>query len=326
MTQQTKRHHFVPRAYLKAWTNEKGRLLVYRKDEPTKPLPVAPDNGLFRTYYYSQPRPDGGQDNNGLEQIFSDLESAWPPLVAAMERYENVNDRLETLIQFTALQRVRVPAARDAAESVLAESVRAQLASMIRSGDLPPAPEKLGDLGQAIDISIDPHQSIHAMPVLLKGVGEMLDRVGLTIVHNTSGRDFLTSDNPVLWFDPGLPFDEQRPYTVDPDSGEIFLIFPVSPTLAIFGARDYREHYLLHGAYHSTLESREGVDAINAQISRFGYECVIARRTGHEDEILRFASTSPIHEAMSVAAAGGLVQVHRQVFGPRRSKPKWQPR
>ena len=43
-----KRHHYVPKAHLKAFTNGQHRVLVYRKDEPNKVLRVnlPPENPL----------------------------------------------------------------------------------------------------------------------------------------------------------------------------------------------------------------------------------------------------------------------------------------
>jgi Protein of unknown function (DUF4238) len=324
MTQQTKRHHYVPKAYLNAWRNEKGRLLVYRKDHPGRALPLVPDATQFRTYYYSQPMPNGGQDNNTLEQLFSRLEDDWPPLVAALERGEDVNDRLETVFQFISLQRARVPAARDAMESMLAETTRASLQVMLQNGTIEPPPRELGECPRNLDFSIDPHQSIHAMVAVIQAMGTLFSKIGITAAHNKTGREFLTSDNPVLWFDPSLPFDEQRPYTVNPNGGPIFLIFPVSPTLAILGSTDYQATYSEHGLFHSEVSERAFVDLINSQVCRFGYECVIARSTGYEEEAARFAEVSPIHEAVPVTVGTGVLTVHRQLFGKRQRKPKWK--
>jgi hypothetical protein len=66
-----KRHHYVPKAYLKSFCDDSGKLLVYRKDDPSKAIPLSPDNTAFHKYYYSQPLPDGGKDYNVLEDFFS---------------------------------------------------------------------------------------------------------------------------------------------------------------------------------------------------------------------------------------------------------------
>ncbi len=75
MIMKKKRHHYVPKAYLKYFCDGKGKLRVYRKDEPDKVIHQSPDNTAFHKYYYSQPLPNGGKDHNTLEDLFAELEA-----------------------------------------------------------------------------------------------------------------------------------------------------------------------------------------------------------------------------------------------------------
>ncbi|SOD28516.1 Protein of unknown function [Variovorax sp. YR752] len=322
--QQTKRHHFVPKAYLNAFCDQAGRLLVYRKDGPPGPLHVTPNATQFRRYYYSQPTPGGGQDNNTLEELFSTIESNWPETVAKLHRREDVNDRLENIFQFIALQRVRVPASRDVAEAMLAQTVKDTLKVMLANGELPPPPLGFEDLPNQVQVTIDPHRSIHAMAAMMQGMGRLYSMLGIAAVHNATMRPFLTSDNPVLWFDPSLPFDSQRPYTINPDSGPVLLVFPVSPKLALVGSTEYKDVFGRHGLLHSDAPDETWVDVINAQVCRFAYEAVIAQSAGQEDVIAKYAGISPVHEAVALPVGKGMATIHRQVFGPRVAKPKWR--
>jgi hypothetical protein len=321
--QQTKRHHFVPKAYLKAFCDESGRLLIYRKDGLPEPLRVAPDATQFRRYYYSQPTPEGKQDNNALEAVFSTVERDWPETVAKLLRREDVNDRLENIFQFMTLQRARVPASRDVAEAALAQSVKDVMKVMLASGELPPPPQGFEDLPNQVQVSIDPHRSIHAMTAMIEGIGQLYSMIGLVAVHNATTRPFLTSDNPVLWFDPSLPFDAQRPYTINPDNGPVLLVFPISPKLALVGSIEYKETFGRYGLLHSDAPDETWVEVINAQICRFAYEAVIASSIGQEELIAKYVDISPVHEAVVLPVAKGAATIHRQVFGPRVVKPKW---
>lgn len=320
--QQTKRHHFVPTAYLKAFCDQQGKLRVYRKDGPAKPLHQVPDATQFRKYYYSQPLPEGGQDNNTLEAAFSAIETHWPETVAKLHARGEVNDRLENIFQFIALQRVRVPASRDAAEAMLAQTVKDTMKVMLANGTLPPPPPGLEDLPNQVRISIDPHQSIHAMGALLKGMGQLFSLLGFVAVHNNTELPFITSDNPVLWFDPTLRFDEQRPYTTQP-GGPVFLVFPVSPRLVLVGSTHYKDFFDKHGLEHSDVPDQDMVYTINRQVCRFAYEAVVTQDTGWEDLIAEFAGVSPVLEAVPIPLATGMATIHRYAFGPRQPKPKW---
>jgi hypothetical protein len=235
--QQTKRHHFIPKAYLRAFCDQYGKLRVYRKDGPAEPLYQVPDATQFRKYYYSQPLQDGGQDNNTLENVFSEIETHWPETVAKLHARSAVNDSLENIFQFIALQRVRVPASRDAAEALLAQTVKDTMKIMSIDGSLPPLPIGLEEVVEQVQVAVDPHQSIHSMVTMLDGMAHLFKMVGWAAAHNNTGSSFLTSDNPVLWFDPSLSFEDQRPYTIQPN-GPIFAVFPVSPKLVLIGSTE----------------------------------------------------------------------------------------
>lgn len=317
MEQEKKRHHFVPKAYLSAFCNAKGRVTVYRKDTPAKAHPVDPANTGLERYYYSQPTPDGGQDNNRLENLFSTIETDWPPVVERMHRREDVNDALMTIFEFMALQRVRVPASRDATEARLATSVKKLLLQLHAAGELPPMPPALGGLLNEVGVSIDPHKSIHGMVGdLQQSVLKVFDRVGLCLVHNATGLPFLTSDNPVIWFDPSVPDEEQRPYEVSKD-GPVRLLFPVSPTLLLMGSDEHKPTFARHGLLHTDAPDRDWVLRVNKTVCRYGYEAVYASEPGQEDIVLQHSAESPVHDPESPG---------RMTFGPRTKLPKWEAR
>lgn len=320
---QKKRHHFVPKAYLNSFKDVSGRILVYRKDKVADPLSVAPDATQFRRYYYSQPKPGGGVDNNALEDLFSTLESGWPEVVEKLHPRDSVNDHLELIFQFIALQRVRVPAARDLAEAIYAATVRGTMNHLARAGKLPPPPAEYPDLLDRVTISIDPHQSIHAMAWMMKGMETHFDRIGLVAIHNATGLPFLTSDNPVVWYDGSMAFERQAPYTIKP-GGPFILQFPVSPTLVLIGSPEHTKGFDAQGLLYGEAPDQGWVHYVNAQTCRFAYEAVIAQQPGQEALIEQFANVAPVHKSVMLPTATGEAVVMQQAFGPRPQKPKWQ--
>jgi hypothetical protein len=312
--EQKKRHHYVPKAYLRAFGDQFGRIRVYRKDEPTKPLHVNHDGAAVRRYYYSQPTPDGAIDHNRLEDLFSSIEDKWPPLVKRLERQDDVNDSLLDLLTFTALQRVRVPAARDATEARLAAGVMRDLQRLKANGILPAPPLEFPDLLERVQVSTDPHQSIHGMAVdLSEQVSRVFNRVGFAAIHNHSSRPFLTSDNPVVWFDPTVLYERERPYQFEED-GKVMLLFPLTPRLLLMGSSDNKEFFSKFGVQYGTAPDAAWVARINEQVCRYAYEAVFASALGQEDLIQSHAALSPVYDS----SVGGLV------FGPRVRLPKWE--
>lgn len=317
-----KRHHFIPKAYLRFFCDEEGKVRVYLKDDPAKVIHQAPNNAGFHKYYYSQPLPEGGRDNNALEDVFSELEAKWPPIVERLQRRENVNDSLEDIFAFIALQRVRVPATRDASEMMLAEIVKVTARRLDAMGRLPPKPKGFEDILDHVEVAIDPHKSIHAMAHMFPGVGKVFGQIGIGALHNTTEIPFLTSDNPVIWFDPSVPEEKMQPYGLQP-GGPIVLLFPVAPNLMIYGDSSMHEPFVREGLGHVELSKRSNVKMMNRQICRFAYEAVYAREPGHESLIRKHAALSPVLRTDTVPDKDGEFIINQMVFGKRKRKPKW---
>ena len=207
---------------------------------------------------------------------------------------------------------------------MLAQVVKDKMAATLAHGSLPLPPLGLDDPLSQVNVSIDPHQSIHAMAAMMQGMGTLYSMLGFAVIHNATTRPFLTSDNPVLWFDPSVSFDAQRPYTIDTNGGPGLLFFPVSPTVVLVGATEYHGTFKQHGLVHSDAPDVEWVDFVNEQVCRFAYEAVIAQSAGHEELIAKYIDISPIHEAIALPMAKGMATIHRYAFGPRVAKAKWR--
>ena len=304
-----KRHHYVPKAYLKAFCDGEGKILVYRKDDPHKPLHLSLNNVALRNYYYSLPLPEGGRDNNTLEDAFSGLEGQWPPLVDRLRRRDDINDddSLTTLFSFIALQRLRVPAIRDHLERMMAEAGKSVL--------------RIANKRDDFEIAPDPCMSLLSLSET-EGIIELIsEEMGWCALHNKTDLPFLTSDNPVIWFDPSVPEDQMQPYAHWPGSPLTF-IFPVSPDCAIHGHSNMRRQFASRGFTHRDLSDRKSVKTINRHICRFGYEMVLAQERGHEPVIAKYSDKSPVSQILRLPSADGDL-ISSPVFGPRKPKPKW---
>lgn len=320
---EKKRHHYVPKAYLKHFCDSQGKVHVYLKDDPNKVIHQSPNSTGFHKYYYSQPLPKGGKDHNTLEQFFSQLEAKWPPIVKRLRQQDNVNNSLEDIFVFITLQRVRVPASRDACETMLAEIVKTTARHLDAAGKLPPKPEGHEDIFNHVEVSIDPHQSIHAMVDMIRGVGRVLDQIGIGALHNMTDIPFLTSDNPVIWFDPSVPEAEVQPYRLRV-GGPVVLIFPVAPNLMIYGHSSMHERFAYDGFGHGELPNGNFVNMMNRQICRFAYKAVYAQKAGQEALIRKYTASSPVLQTETIKFEDNEIVYHRSVFGKRKRKPKWE--
>ncbi len=317
-----KRHHYVPKAYLKFFCDDTGRVLLYRKDEPSIGIPLSPDNTGFHKYYYSQPLSDGEKDHNALEDFFSKVEEKWPGIVDRLHRREDVNDSLEAIFQFMALQRVRVPATRDGIERMESERALAVLRRLDAGGKLPPKPEGFEDILDRVEVPINPHVSIHAMPHIVQGIGKVFSRIGIVALHNKTAIPFLSSDNPVVWFDPSVQESNLQPYVLKPE-GPVVLLFPVSPSLVVYGHTSILEQFVSEGLGIADLSDVGVVEMINRQVCRFWYQAIFAQKGGQERLIQDHAALSPTIRFNRIPTEKGEIIPFDMVFGKRERKPKW---
>jgi hypothetical protein len=205
----------------------------------------------------------------------------------------------------------------------MAGKVMSTLRLMDANGHLPPKPEGHEDILNDVEIAIDPHQSLIVMKCIMDCLYRVLDEVGLGALHNTTDIPFLTSDNPVIWFDPSVPEMEMRPYVWLPGKPLTF-IFPVAPNCIIYGHSSMREQFVSHGFGCGNLPDRKLAEAINRQICRFAYEAVFAQESGQERIIRACADVSPVLQTSHLPCARGEAHFFSYSFGPRKRKPRWE--
>jgi hypothetical protein len=315
---EKKRHHYIPITYLEKFTDEKGRVVAYRKDDVKTPLHVRPKEIAFERYYYSQPLPEGGQDNDRLEDFFSTIESTWPLLLDRLRSGSETAEDMGLLGTFMCLMRVRVPATRDTVELILAEQVKATTRLLDRQGKLPPKPEGHEDILDHMEVAIDPHRSLLAMPSLAQGFGLVLGSLKLQVLHNETGIRLLTSDNPVIYFDPTRREADMLPYQVRPPARPIELLFPIDHETVIRGTNGRPR------IEHAKLTDQGRAERINRLVARFGYRFVFARDRTHAAMIAKYAKTSPVISTVNLTEpTGGSAMFFGWVFGQRPRKPKW---
>ena len=190
-------------------------------------------------------------------------------------------------------------------------------------GVLPPPPKGFEDILDHVEVTIDPHQSIHAMAYMIKGIGKLLEQIGIDVLNNKTGIPFITNDNPVVWFDPSLSESEMRPYTVRPD-GPIKLMFPVAPDLMIYGDSTMRSQFAGQGLRYSDLRDVEDINSMNRHICQFAYESVFANKPGFNELVKQYANVSPVIQAESILVSPGRYLLSSEyVWGNRTRKPKW---
>jgi hypothetical protein len=316
---ERKRHHFVSVTYLESWAGADEKLHAYLSDKPDRPLHIRPDEIGFENYYYSQMRPDGSRDNDSFEQLFGTFETQWPRVLEAIEARILSPFTLHWLLGMTTIMRTRVPAARDYQESLMALETRTGLKVSADMGRLPAKLKRYQDELDSVEITVNRQRTLGTMGEDMRRFGDLTLRLGFEILCNETGADFLTSDNPVAYFDPddaGI----RRPYL---ENKKVELYFPLTPRHVLHGTS--RLLRLGPAPRFRSVDDPGKVRTINRITSRFAYRLAFAADRSQDELIQRHAATSPILEARVVRKPAE-IQFHiGHKFAPRPILPKFRP-
>lgn len=314
-----KRHHFVPVTYLRSWTGEDGRLYAYHADQAGTPLHVRPEETGFENYYYSQVRPDGTRDNDSFEELFGRTETHWPMVLAGLDARRFEPGDLTTLYRMATMLRARVPAARDYQEALMALETRTNLKVFAELGKLPAKLRRYEDELDTVEVTVERSRTLGTMGADMRRFGDLTRRLGFEILCNETGVDFISSDNPVAYYDPTDP-GIRHPYI---NNTRIELLFPVSARHVLRGSTALVRHG--HAARFRALRDPARVRAINRTTARYAYRLAFARDRSTDALIDRHRATSPVLNAQVVRKPGE-VQYHiGHKFGPRPALPKFRP-
>lgn len=319
-TLDKKRHHYVSATYLRGFCDARGKVSAYCKDFPGKILYSKPEEIGFEKYYYSQLTVDGGQDNNSFEDLFGSVEEHWPRVLAAIKRGNADAEILHWFYAFLAMARARVPAARDFHESAMALRMRVEIKALAEIGKLPQKLRRYEHELDTVPIAVNRQRTLATMSDDMRRFGDMSRLLGFEVIANETDIDFITSDNPVCYFDPTLPARQIVPYDVE---RQIELYFPLDSRTLLRGSHRLRSRGQMPRVRSLTSASR--AQAINRMIAKFGYRFLFARDRSHGETLEQSHAVSPVLSA-SVRRTAGEIEIHlRHVFGPRPALLKFRP-
>lgn len=238
--------HWIPNGYLRAWRDpdmaKQNPVRVYRYGKNGLYIDWRTPSRMFsdQPEIYTRPRPGGGRDLS-TEHELQRLEDAYVRVRdRVLAKQESLTDEVRVdLILFIAALRVRSPfmrdhhAASDAAVLRIAEGANVSLKRTTGQRSRVPRAEIGGD---EPGISLEDYRALAARPFgerLLHDIAidaQMLARLHLSILFTpATGETLITSDAPVVWWDPLNPPPSRRPLGLGRPTIEVTL--PLSPKL-----------------------------------------------------------------------------------------------
>lgn len=219
-------HHYVPQGYLRGFTIEGEKSLIWEYNKDTGVISRQP-RSIHKIcaahHYYAQKHEDGAIDNKSMEDAFHEIEDKAPRVIKNIKfpgtgkKVVLTDEERGVLSFFAAIQLFRVPNFREGIEEMHRKLVEMILSDIVakekRDGTLPEEIEKLYER-DGIEVDIERFVSLEPMINMAREGSAMLLQKVWHFAAPANEMTFVTSDNPVYFQTP-----EEYREEVSPDIG-----------------------------------------------------------------------------------------------------------
>jgi len=275
-----KRHHYIPQFYLESFTDPRNEpyIWVYEKRNPNVRKAKAV-NIAFEKHYYSYTLQSGEKDTETLENALADLENRAAPILQKIKNEETLSEQeKEVLSYFIAYSMTRVPNYRKNIEKIgekiikksmiILASDRERFKSTIKGYE-----KKTGKktkvpiedfikaiMSKEIDVKTSPEFSLGMMGIA-KELAPIFYRMRWAFLRATDEYRYVTSDNPLYFFD---PTNSQKSFNgVGLLNENIEVCFPISSEIMLLGNwKNYRGYFQLKNKHVREINRRTVIFAL----------------------------------------------------------------
>lgn len=219
---ENKRQHYVPRSYLRAFTDlttpqgQEPYIWVYERGQ--EPYAKAPHKLAVKNYYYSM-EIDGQRDNT-VEELLERVETSAIPVIknlySGMDPRELTEEPRSWVAYFIALMSLRIPKFRETVEKFTAEVMRKislmgarnpkyferTMREAYAAKGLPPPTDIEGVrqfvLAGEYTVTADPGHSLQMFVQLAPDVAKLVYDCSWRLLEAPTNSAFITSDSPLV--------------------------------------------------------------------------------------------------------------------------------
>lgn len=275
-----KRHHYVPRFYLEGFIDPKNKpyIWIYEKGKQYIKKATAKDIAVEK-HYYSFITETGTKDSETFEDAFAELETKSAPILQNIKSGEAINDQeKQTLSYFIAYTMTRVPNYRKNIESIGGKLIKKSMKMIVSDKEV--FKNKVNKLEKErgekfkhtvedyieaiqkdlIDVKVHPGFSL-GMIGIAKELAPIFYKMDWAFLKATDEYDFLTSDNPLYYFDPTY-----SPKTFDGIGllhNNIEVYFPISRNIMLIGTwKNFKGYHQLKNKHVRDINKRTVIFAL----------------------------------------------------------------
>lgn len=216
---ENKKHHYIPKFYLKLFSINKSDSYIKIFVKPTSKIITSGDitNQGYKKYFY-------GKDSR-IEKEFSKIEDKASKIFSEIIKMKTLPkpqvEDYETLWLFTFLQESRTKFSADELNEMIYQTFKTIFKDDRRLED-----------------EIDRMKSVYENPVLVK-IDSLINTISVTrdlrckLIINRTKKPFVTSDNPIILYNQFLEKRKHQYGKCGLASKGLQVFYPISPELAI---------------------------------------------------------------------------------------------
>jgi hypothetical protein len=210
---EPKRHHFVPRFYLRHFSDRKKRVRMYARGAKKKRIVTSVNNAAVESGFYTIVEEMGDQSQR-VEHLLSMIEGLAKAAIGRMLKGRfppDIEDR-SNLSLFLALQTLRTPEHRRSFEAMVDYSQKVMLegwtpdyaCQRLKAEGIDPTDKAIAEIMDVVDnpdkYRFVPHQNEHIKIMLdvATRVAPVIAERSWLLGHSRRAA-FVTSDHPVVW-------------------------------------------------------------------------------------------------------------------------------
>ena len=211
---EPKRHHFVPKFYLRGFSDHKKRVRMYARGTKKKPVLVSVNNAAVESGFYTIVE-ESGEKSQRVEQLLSMVEGLANTAIERMLKGQfppSTEDRTN-LSLFMAFQTLRTPENRRGYEAMVDYSHKLlfegwtpeYVRERMKEQGIEPTDESVAEVMDVVEnpdnYRIVPHQNEH-IKLMLKVATEVAPVFASRtwLLGRSKRAGFITSDHPVVWW------------------------------------------------------------------------------------------------------------------------------
>lgn len=191
-----KRHHYVPKVYLKGFVGDDSLLECIEKPS-ARQFPTQPLNAAVGKHMNTIILEDGTTDRTSIEDFFQQFETSYPEAISSIDDHVAPPESSEILQNFAISQYMRTPRARTGLARLLIQVEEKGLFSTFDQG-FTTEETKIFSEAKSGDKAALNQLGMRLSGHLAIATGLQLAGMQFAYVPNRTGIPFRTCDNPVL--------------------------------------------------------------------------------------------------------------------------------